>query len=115
MHPHQIRPYRSGDPNPTRSVGPLPGGYSSVSRTYSRRGYSNPTLPFPLGPGVAYSLENGGPDVNTWLGINLAIRTDEELSDLGLRAERMGFQELADAYFMELTRRDVTVPQRRAS
>jgi hypothetical protein len=53
--------------------------------------------------------------MNPWLGINLAIRTDEELSDLGLRAERMGFQELSDAYFMELTRRDVTVPQRRAA
>jgi hypothetical protein len=53
--------------------------------------------------------------MNPWLGINLAIRTDDELRDLGLRAERMGFQELSDAYFMELTRRDVTVPQRQAA
>jgi hypothetical protein len=47
--------------------------------------------------------------------MNLSTFTDEELTDLGLRAERMGFQELADAYFMELTRRDVTVPQRQAA
>jgi hypothetical protein len=56
--PTNLRPYRSGDPNPTRSVGPLPGGYSSPARTYTRRGYSNPTLPFPLGlgGGFVYSI-----------------------------------------------------------
>lgn len=46
--------------------------------------------------------------------MNLSSMLEEELRDLGLRAERMGWPEMADRYFAELMRRDVNAPMRAA-